>query len=248
MNLPALNPVGLDQAILRHGLWDIGAWLAAVALLLLLYRGRPALFDRGSLARVQRGYFLSLPLGGLIGAYLIGSANLWLSGQPGLARSIVGGIVGAIVAVETYKARQRVAGSTGGIFAPALALGIGIGRIGCHQAGLADYTYGLPSRLPWAVDYGDGILRHPVALYESASMLLLFVVLALWLRFAPQRLLREGFYWFALVYGGQRFVWEFFKPYATLLGPFNLFHFVSAALVGYAVLMLRGVRHVGKPA
>lgn len=242
MNLPSLDP-----SILRHGLWDLAGWLSAVAVLFLLYRTRPALFDRSSLARVERGYFLSLSFGALIGAYLIGSANVWLSGQPGLARSILGGIVGAIMAVETYKARQRVVGSTGGIFAPALALGIGIGRIGCHRAGLADFTYGLPSRLPWAVDYGDGILRHPVALYESASMLLLFMVLAACLRFAPQRLLREGFYWFVLIYGGQRFAWEFLKPYGTLFGPFNLFHFVSAALVGYAVLMLRGVRHAGQP-
>lgn len=235
--------LSLDQAAVRHGIWDLGAWLSAVALLAVLYRTRPTLFDQGSLARVQRGYFLTLSLGGLFGAYLIGSANVWLSGQPGLARSILGGIVGAIIAVEGYKLRQGVGGSTGGIFAPALALGIGIGRIGCHRAGLADFTYGLPSLLPWVVDYGDGVPRHPVALYESASMLLLFVVLSVVLVRSPQRLLREGFYWFCLVYGAQRFVWEFFKPYGALLGPFNLFHLACAALVGYALLMLLGVRH-----
>lgn len=238
-----MSLLSLDQAAIRHGIWDLGAWLSAVALLVVLYRARPAVFGQGSLARVQRGYFLALSFGSLFGAYLIGSANVWLSGEPGVARSIVGGIVGAIVAVEAYKARHGVGGSTGGIFAPALALGIGIGRIGCHLAGHADFTYGLPSGVPWAVDYGDGIARHPVALYESASMLLLFVALAIVLVRSPQRLLREGFYWFCLVYGGQRFAWEFFKPYATLLGPFNLFHFVSAALVGYALLMLYGVRH-----
>src|SRR3546814_2417885 len=86
-----MSLLSLDQAAIRHGIWDIGAWLSAVALLVMLYRTRPALFGQGSLARVQRGYFLALSFGSLLGAYLIGSANVWLSGQPGVARSILGG-------------------------------------------------------------------------------------------------------------------------------------------------------------
>jgi len=37
----------------------------------------------------------------------------------------------------------------------------------------------------------------------------------------------------------QRFVWEFFKPYATVIGPFNLFHVVCLGLVLYAAAMIR---------
>ena len=37
----------------------------------------------------------------------------------------------------------------------------------------------------------------------------------------------------------QRFVWEFFKPYATVIGPFNLFHVVCLGLVLYAAVMIR---------
>ncbi len=44
--------------------------------------------------------------------------------------------------------------------------GLAVGRIGCHLAGLTDGTHGDPSSLPWAVDFGDGIPRHPVNLYE----------------------------------------------------------------------------------
>ena len=51
--------------------------------------------------------------------------------------------------------------------------------------------------------------------------------------------LKNGFYltvgWYAL----QRFVWEFFKPYATVIGPFNLFHVVCLGLVLYAAVMIR---------
>ena len=41
--------------------------------------------------------------------------------------------------------------------------------------------------------------------------------------------------WYAL----QRFVWEFFKPYATIVGPFNLFHVVCLGLLLYAGAMIR---------
>jgi prolipoprotein diacylglyceryltransferase len=51
--------------------------------------------------------------------------------------------------------------------------------------------------------------------------------------------LANGFYLVVGWYGLQRFVWEFFKPYATLIGPFNLFHVVCAGLVLYAVVMIR---------
>jgi hypothetical protein len=41
--------------------------------------------------------------------------------------------------------------------------------------GVYEETYGLPSSLPWAMDLGDGIQRHPVALYE------IIFLIALWL-------------------------------------------------------------------
>lgn len=47
-----------------------------------------------------------------------------------------------------------------------------VGRLGCFFAGLPDYTYGVPTDLPWGVNFGDGVPRHPVQLYESAAMLL----------------------------------------------------------------------------
>ena len=34
-------------------------------------------------------------------------------------------------------------------------------------------------------------------------------------------------------------VWEFFKPYATVIGPFNLFHVVCLGLLLYAGVMIR---------
>ncbi len=46
--------------------------------------------------------------------------------------------------------------------APALALGYGIGRIGCHLAG--DGDYGIPTSLPWGTIYANGTLKPTYAL------------------------------------------------------------------------------------
>src|SRR5439155_13507318 len=103
-------------------------------------------------------------------------------------KSVVGGLVGGLLAVEWTKRRLGVTRSTGDVFAIPLAVGIGIGRIGCFLTGLDDHTPGLPTSLPWAVDYGDSIPRHPAQLYEIAFVLPLAAAL-LWL--ASQRL-QEG--------------------------------------------------------
>jgi prolipoprotein diacylglyceryltransferase len=50
--------------------------------------------------------------------------------------------------------------------------------------------------------------------------------------------LSNGFYLTVGWYGLQRFVWEFFKPYGPLVGPFTLFHFLSAAVLIYAIAMI----------
>src|SRR5258708_616262 len=80
----------------------------------------------------------------------------------------------------------RAPRSSGDGFAIPVAVGIGIGRIGCVLAGLDDPTHGLPTSLPWAVDYGDGIPRHPAQLYEIAFVWLLAFGLAYYARL-PRR-------------------------------------------------------------
>jgi phosphatidylglycerol---prolipoprotein diacylglyceryl transferase len=52
--------------------------------------------------------------------------------------------------------------------------------------------------------------------------------------------MRNGFYALVLFYAVQRFLWEFLKPYGAVIGPFNLFHLVCAALALYALAMMWG--------
>ena len=102
-----------------------------------------------------------------------------LAGLPPLGHSIAGAIAGGIVGAEGYKLARGIQGSTGLVFVAPLATGIAIGRWGCFLSGLPDYTYGTPTSLPWGVDFGDGIPRHPVQLYESAAMAVLLALFLL---------------------------------------------------------------------
>jgi hypothetical protein len=100
-------------------------------------------------------------------------------------KTVVGAILGGTIAVEWTKRRLGITRRTGDLFAVPLALGIAIGRVGCFLAGLKDDTHGIATTLAWGVDWGDGVRRHPVQLYESAAMVML--ALALWRTGPPIR-------------------------------------------------------------
>ena len=263
---------------LLHIAFDVFAWVAAGLALLWLTRGMHVRFPAAATGDLT--YIAALVFGAGLGAVLFGTANLWLSHLPGIARSVEGGIAGAIVAVELYKRLAGITVRTGARFALPLVVGVAVGRVGCFLSGLEDFTHGTATALPWGHDFGDGILRHPVQLYESATMAA-FAVFYVWrVRRAGERserparqllkvrahstskgareragdtrpenglvgahrddrfVIDNGFYLAVGCYGAQRFVWEFFKPYGTLIGPFTLFHLLSAAIVAYAVIMI----------
>lgn len=92
-------------------------------------------------------------------------------------RSILGGLAGAYAGVLLTKKLIGYREPTGDAFAPAVALGMAIGRWGCFLTELP----GTPTRLPWAVTFYDGRPRHPSFLYEIAFQLAMFAVVW-WLR------------------------------------------------------------------
>ena len=216
-----------------HVVFDLIAWSSGVLLSVVLYRWRLRDVARQVAARIDAIYFLALATGAALGAWLAGSFNSLREHAPALSHSVAGALVGAIVAVEIYKALRGVKGSTGGVFVGSFALGVAVGRLGCFFAGLADDTYGRPTRLPWAVDLGDGVPRHPVQLYESASMALFLAIYLIGLQRRQPWAMQRGFYVLCFWYGLQRFAWEFLKPYPTLVGPFNLFHGLCLGLMAY---------------
>ena len=225
-----------------HLVFDLLAALSAMGMTVAVYRWRLSGASQ-AIVRGGPGYAVALVAGAVAGGYGLGTLNLALSGEPGVGRSILGALAGAIVAVEAFKAARGMRGSTGLIFVAAFASSVAVGRWGCFLSGPEDFTYGTVTALPWGHDFGDGVPRHPVQLYESFAMaaFLAAALGALWRR--NPLFLRHGFYLMVLWYAAQRFAWEFLKPYAAVAGPFNLFHFASAALVAYAAVMIARGTH-----
>ena len=223
-----------------HSAFDVLAWLSSVAVFWFTSR---RLLPVGTLPAEMVAhpgfYAISAGLGALWGAVFFGSLNTYLSGVHAIGFSMAGGIAGAIATIEAFKWVTGVRGSTGIAFAAPFAITVAVGRLGCFFAGLGDFTYGTETGLPWGVDFGDGVRRHPVQLYESLAMALMFALLVWRLRTGDRFWLANGFYIAVGWYGLQRFAWEFIKPYATVVGPFNVFHLVCLALVLYALLMIR---------
>jgi prolipoprotein diacylglyceryltransferase len=92
-------------------------------------------------------------------------------------KTVVGGLLGGLIGVELAKWMIGVTRSTGDLFVLPLATAMCIGRIGCFLTGPIDHTAGNPTSLPWAMAVGDGVPRHPVALYEIAFLMLLILVI-----------------------------------------------------------------------
>jgi prolipoprotein diacylglyceryltransferase len=92
-----------------------------------------------------------------------------------IGKTIVGGLAGGWIGVEIAKWFHGVRESTGDRFVVPLVVGISIGRLGCYFAGIADGTFGVETRLPWGVDFGDGLSRHPTALYEIAVIWIVYL-------------------------------------------------------------------------
>ncbi len=87
------------------------------------------------------------------------------------SKTVVGGLLGGLIGVEIARKMIGEKRSSGDLFTYPLILGMIIGRMGCFLSGVNDATHGLPSNLPWAMDLGDGLTRHPTALYEMIFLL-----------------------------------------------------------------------------
>ncbi|HWH69844.1 MAG TPA: prolipoprotein diacylglyceryl transferase family protein [Candidatus Sulfotelmatobacter sp.] len=157
-------------------------------------------------------------------------------------KTVVGGFLGGLAAVEITKAFQGVKTHTGDLFALPLILGTAVGRIGCFFSGLEDHTYGLPTALPWGVDFGDGIPRHPTQLYEVVFLALLAAAVLYAGRRMRQGALLEGdpFKVFMIGYLGWRLAVDFLKPDIRLvLGLSGIQLACVAGLIYYLPHILR---------
>jgi phosphatidylglycerol:prolipoprotein diacylglycerol transferase len=161
--------------------------------------------------------FIGAAFGAFIGSHVVGVLEnptlltrfniIYFMGN----KTIVGGMLGGLIGVELTKKKIGVTVSSGDLMVYPLILAMVIGRIGCFLAGLEDGTYGIASKLPWAIDFGDGIRRHPTNLYE----ILFWITLWIGLKTIEKRHhLTNGskFKLFMVSYLLFRFLDEFIKP------------------------------------
>lgn len=202
-----------------HSLFDIFAYLVAGRLYFFCRNrtGLPALPLEQNLWLLV-GMLVGAAIGAKVLAWMENPSYYWaIRDEPAFwigGKTIVGGILGGWAGVELAKAAQGIHQTTGDVFVYPLLAGIAIGRLGCFLSGLADGTHGLPSSLPWTVDFGDGIPRHPAQLYEAGfAFALAGVLLSLrrvsWPAGARFRIAIGAYLLF-------RFFIEFIKPHPTI--------------------------------
>lgn len=165
---------------------------------------------------------LSIILGAAIGA-LIGSRLMGFLENPVFVfnkttviqlfnlKTIMGGLFGGLLGVEISKKVIGETRSSGDLFVFPIILGIFIGRVGCFLSGTNEFTYGKETASFLGMDLGDGLLRHPLALYELAFLILLFSTL----RYIKNNVQAESgalFKFFMIFYFSFRFFIEFLKP------------------------------------
>src|SRR6476660_3690472 len=158
-----------------------------------------------------------------------------------------GGLIAAVVVALWYLRRHRMPMWTvTDVFAPGIALGHVIGRMGCFFAGCC---FGSPTDVPWAITFRNpytaenvgtplNVPLHPTQLYEAgAELLILGLLLATEKRGRPFP--GRTFSAYMFLYGISRFIIEFYRgdPRGSIL-MFSTSQFLSLIIVPLAIVMM----------
>lgn len=162
-----------------------------------------------------------------------------------------GGLIAALAISWWYIRKAKLPKlKTADVFAPAIALGHGIGRIGCFTAGCC---WGVQCDRPWAVTFTNpaakdlvgvplNIPLHPTQLYEAAAEFVIFGIL--YWRFGKPHATGAIISLYLLLYGSARFIVEFFRYHEQgnlWGGPFDTSQWISLALIAVAAIYF--IRH-----
>ena len=230
------------------------AFLGFLAALIVIRRD---MVERGLSERLSYDMVLWAYVGGWVGARLFVIPTGWqyfveapvaflLSGS---GWAWYGGIIGGAIAVLVWARRVGIpALQISDIAAPALALGLAVGRLGCQLAG--DGDYGVPTDLPWGMSYPDGVVPttdrvHPTPIYEMAMYLAIFAVLWRERRRHPDGwLIAQYLIWS----GAARFAVEFVRRNPDWLLGLTTAQAMSLASIALGVWLLKKTAKDAKPA
>jgi len=189
---------------------------------------------------------IAATLGALIGSHIIGSLErpqdlikvenklsyIWLN------NTIIGGLAGGLIAVELMKKIIGKKESTGDRMVFPLIVAMFIGRIGCFFTGIYEETYGLPTDSIFGINLGDGINRHPVALYEMIYLAILF----LFIKYIKKNYqYQSGFLFqvFMLSYFSFRFCLDFIKPKYNIVFSLSTIQLVCILVMIYYIYLIK---------
>jgi phosphatidylglycerol:prolipoprotein diacylglycerol transferase len=146
--------------------------------------------------------------------------------------------------------------AVGDLFAPGIALGYMVGRLGCLMAGCC---YGKPTTVAWAVTFTDpaanlnvgtplNVPLHPTQLYESGAGLVILVALLL-LEKRPGHFPGRTFWSFAFLYAVLRFIIEFFRgdDRGMVFNALSTSQFISIVLAPLSIFMLWYLSRPARP-
>ncbi len=167
-----------------------------------------------------------------------------------------GGFIAALLVAVLYMRKQQLPVlATMDAFAPGIAIGQAIGRLGCFAAGCC---WGTECSLPWGVRFRSDFAApvplnktlHPVQLYESAADLLIFGIL--YRRATQEHPAGQVIGLYMVLYSAARFIIEFLREHEqALVGPFSLTQWIALGVfIGGLVLLFVGRQRpvVARPA
>jgi len=150
-------------------------------------------------------------------------------------KSILGGLLGGYLTVETVKRILGYKGVTGDWFALIVPVGIFLGRVGCWTSGCCA---GIPCSPSWfTMNDASGQARWPAVPFEMLFNIVA-IVAVLWLR-RTHRLEGQHFHLYLIAYGTFRFFHEFVRE-----EPRILFAFTGYQIAALSVLALGMVRFI----
>jgi phosphatidylglycerol:prolipoprotein diacylglycerol transferase len=158
-----------------------------------------------------------------------------------------GGLIAALAVGFWLIRRYRLPfWTTCDLFAPGIALGHTVGRLGCFAAGCC---FGRETHVPWAVTFTNplatqfgtplGVPLHPTQLYESAAELLILLGLIA-LERRGRQFPGRTFWAYLALYAVSRFLIEAFRgdERGLVLGTLSTSQFISVLLLPLSVVML----------
>lgn len=142
--------------------------------------------------------------------------------------SIQGGLIGGILFAAWYTKKKKISfWKTADIYAPGIAIGQAIGRIGCDVFGVPMETI-----YPWGIKVGSQIL-HPAQMYEMILDLILFAYL--WRSRGKVKYDGQLFIKYIVGFSINRAAVEFFRLNPIAFGPFTVAHVTSFVIIAAAV-------------